>query len=1644
MSVEQLARHRSGSSGSRSASGPLIPPSPPYNPNDGFEPCAATASMFLFAQSSSVLCLHHDTLAVERRFERHEENIQFVCVDNVSERGAGRLVVSYDVGQTAIIWDLFTGSEISRFASFEPIRTASWMRNGNVSFGNAKGEVILFEPSTSEHISARTIFDPITSLAPANDCRTYAIGYQNGSILIASLQPNFNILHTLTTSRAPAPVVSLAWHASSTKQKSDMLASQTTEGDLMVWSVSKHPLMESPRVIRVLKRSEYGSIGPKWLAWSKNGRIVQFSEGETWAWDVRTKHVTYEPVPTVQGVRGVANYGPTATFFTLGPDHTVQQYDLSDSATLVADVQHLPVDSHTAPETRPKPPQSEPALTSGNLSQHTNAELKERTKNVSPMVKKEPFDMATLELARQDRNALASPVSERSQTNSISSASSRGYNRGIRSPQSRSIYSGTTFSMSSPVRSVSDMPLYTGNSLNYAPSVSTSRSYRGGSRLRHELIPSPVDKPITELLPYTRGRLNDVPYQPPRPLDENNLTPEDLRRQMLSVVFGWDSDIEDLIRDELARHPVGSQNSVFLGRWLGDSEPDVMANMISPNSSAFHDWMLLALSQLGNTTQTKKLGQTLVQKLLAKGDIHASAAVLIGMGDRNDAIEVYVSRHQYMEAILLTCLIMPSEWQRQAYLVRKWGEHVVQNSQQHLAIRCFSCTAVEPSEPWASPTAQMTSLLSEQMARQGQESPILNFTPSAATGSGPATKNPALKLITSFDPNPGPLFKFPGLMSADRTPTNAPGVTPIADSALVESATRSPGAPGYFGRHNNNSARTLSARAVTPIGYAKQRLSSIGETPVDVMSPTFPAPRSLPTPVDSGSEREKEKAKEKEEVATENPGLSEQPTDDPSAPPLLLTSARYDPKTESRRETPQTAFPPSPKQNGASDRPMSPSIALAQALAGHSRSRNGSRDRKPEGLHIQWPPVQLTQSSVGTSGDSPSALRRSMSHKANNRDGDSIISPALTANSARSARSAATSVRSIDPYISSLDEASYYSKHHRGSRERHNSSVDSPVVGHPRQSSRVRSKERRGRSHQRYIQPAKRSPSSPIPMSPEDLALYTSNTENTDDQSGSRRHRSRSEQRDGTKVRGSSKIRDRVRSRSPLRAAAALNDRNSSRTTVRRHSPEAPRDRTARRGRSKQRELHTGLRSPSSPLPMSPPTAGFGTDRDVEDNLRLVNVDRKHRLRSRQRSSSRRPERGTSSRRDSSPDRRRGRERSQSRQPYDHELSASHHRYAQGIDAHLISPIERQPPELQGFAERAKKEIAAAELEARRLSLQRRPSVPAIPLPGETPTAIVVRPRAADSPLGSGLSFSQRATGRPNISPANSNYSDSNSSGRGGASSVSVGLPATPRAMRHPKYSTGYTDATPPAVPEIPDSFSLDQISLNVDQGIQRAMSAPPEEVAYANGLPAHPHFQRQIPSSRISKYVAHRREGSLDMGKRSPTTSRHASIDAAIDPTQIFGLENAASPPLLPELQHLQPPPPPPPPPVAPEQLSASLSEERNSLSSGVGTINILIDDKPGTAPPTTFVEPPIIQRPATTAPLSSLEVIPAAGRRSAEPHRRGRSVNENLTSKIRSFTGRMRSTSRGPTRSPPAEKTDGPSPYESISISSVMDNKI
>ncbi|KAI9828107.1 MAG: hypothetical protein M1832_003634 [Thelocarpon impressellum] len=1665
-----------------------------------FEPCATTASMFLYAQGASILCLHHDTLAVDRRFQRHADEVLFISVDNQSERGAGRLVVSYDAGQTAIVWDLFTGDEVARFASYDPFCVAAWMRNGNVAFGNILGNVTLFEPSTSEHVSARTIFDPITAIAPAADCRTYAIGYNNGSILIAALQPSFIILHTLTTHRAPSPIVTLAWHGSSSKQKSDMLATQTQDGDLRVWSISKPPHNELPKVIRVLKRSDIYEPGLNWLAWSKNGRIVQFSEGVTSSWDVRTKHVTYEAVPTLESVSGLAIHGPTATLFTLGSNHTVQQFDLSPP-TLVANKQHPPPIPPPSPPVSVEEQKDQGATTAatapygprqtqpGAGSRLQSSESEEES--LSPL-QKIASEMNQIEESRQLRSGTLSPTSSasRSQGASVRSKSSGGSKR-YRSTASVSSKAtsreGTAFSYGSSIHSSRTSSTGTWAS---SPSVASSQRSRGrSSRLRNEVLRSPEGQ-IVDLFPYTRGRLDDVPYLNPQNQDTSQLTPADLRKQMLSVVFGWEDDIEALIQEELRRHPQGSASAVLLSKWLGDVDADMMASMVGTETMTSSDWMLLALSGFGGQASTKKVGQAFVQRLLEKRDVHAAATILLGLGDQNDAVEIYVSHRLFMEAVLLTCLIFPNDWQRQSALVRKWGEYAVQHSQQHLAIRCFSCTGCETSGVLTSPRAYDN----ESGHGPYQSLPqILSppMSPPGTAGSSRLTaKTATLKLITTFgDKNSANSTegrsKFFGLGAEDTTPMGGAGVTPIADSAI------SPGAAmphlGPSSATSRSSRHPDSARTATPGGVSRRRLPSIGETPIDI-TPRAINPKALPTPVDSGSDREKD-------------GPAEQA-------PLTLSSATYNPHAELKSPVSQASGQvlPSPAHNAFTD------------VKADARTRNGSRDRKPDGLQIRWPPIESIVTGEYMSPGSDMSKERRPRHSRSNTDprvytpldiSSQFASPLPTGSSLNSVRSPLQTGRSMDKYISSLEEANFYAKKQRGasrtrqgSRDgrRRGSEDDRADRGRNQSRGRVAKElDEPGRAGARYIKPAKRSPSSPVPMSPDDFPYRS--TDSREDESyynvaspveprGERESRMRAPSSNRRRDQSTgSRVRRRSPERAPgSRAGSRLGPRGGSRTASRQQSPAAG-ERDAR-GRSSSRAEGSVMRSPSSPLPMSPQAKLYRDEE--EEELRAVEEDRK-RFRSRQRSTSRRPqERGQSGRREDSPDRRylsrshqnRGQSRGDRRE---------HREYSPGGKRQeLQSPTGESGESSEELRRRRslralKKEIAARELEARRKSLARRPSAPAIPSPGDvsagrSPVSAVPRPVDALESPSSVRSYMHELADR---APPRSKTTSPD------GSNVSMGLPATPRAMRHPRYMNSDMSEDIPAVPEIPDNLpnlgTTHHASKEQDRDEPgplpstvysssirppaRSVSAPiPEEPAspapFPAALPTHPAFQHAVPPSTRRRGTPGHGEGAAAATARAPTGRRInpgeaqpgqlgyesrggspvyipspqpviLSIDETIQASKQQDANPAppSQPVVLPELKHLALPPPPPPPPAMAIRPAHSHSNSTSTTGTDVGVINIgigLEDKSRGTTP--------VVEVPPPPQPSQSAQGHGHSRKGSlAEATSRGRSAADNISGKFSRATQRMRSKSgsRVRAKSPPTET--GPvfralSPYESV----------
>ncbi|KAI0451895.1 hypothetical protein F5B21DRAFT_361068 [Xylaria acuta] len=1601
----------------------------PSMPTRYFEPTAATDRMLLYGQGNSVVVAHHDSLTIERRFSRHSAEVQLLAVDTQSATtGNGRFVVSYDVDMTAIVWDLMTGEEVARFASYENLTCAIWMRNGNVAFGNVQGNVILFEPMTSEHISARTIDQiPITALAPAADCRTFAIGYQNGSLIIATLQPRFTILHSLSTSRAPSPIVTLAWHASSSRQKSDMLAVQTDDGDLRVWSVAKSFNSNDPaKVVRILKRNDSYQNGPNWMGWSKNGRIIQFSDNETLSWDVRTKHVTYDSIPTLEHVRGLAVYGPGAILFTLGANNTVQQFDLNTPAMLITNAQH------PANHLPPSPPvsieeQVEQGVviigTESDSSIPINAEISESDDDhMSPLARMVRGTDSASDSVDHDRYMSASPVSTKSSTISKSSANSGTQGRYQSSVQSRGMTENTYISAGSSLRSSARPPFgdkdaYSISSVSSASITSSSRSRNRPSRLRNEVLPSPDESRVHDLFKFTRSRLHDVPYKHTTLVDQTRLTNDDLRRQMLSIIFGWNREMEDLVRDEMLRHPARSPSRILLAKWLGDMNADVMTATSENMTSS--DWMLLALSGIGGHASQHNLGRAFVQRLLENGDVHAAATIMIGMGDYNDAIEIYVSHKKFLEALVLLCLFFPGVWERQAAVIKKWGEFAVQHGQQGLAIRCFACTGVESTEPWASPSAVQTTFQNIHPSIPEVMSPPLS---PLGLNRGPQrsiAKSSALKLITSFDDKKQKSKFFAG-GDDGKTPIAA-GVTPIAESAISPGG-RDPGTA--FLRPSQRSALNTpaSANPVTPGGFGRQRLPAIGELSADghrrnLADDVFVD--AVPDTTQPGPQVHSRQGSNDHY----NTGMSVLRA--ATASPMMMRDSHV------RKEAP----------------PPSPGPESIQALMQQGRSsRNGARDRRPEGMELELNSIDAAMGSDVTSPEQ-SGTSSTRFHWPTRRRGPGSVAGSVTSNSSagRSYRLNYNGVgnKSLTDYIHSLEAAQHYSKKTRSresSRHRQDDrSARSRETSRSRKAARETSKERgRGGGRNWTPKPAKRSPTSPIPMSPEEL-INLSTPKQVDIQLSDEGVAPLTlDSTEPSTVRKSSQIR-RLSPRS-----TRVSSRTSSRASRHRSRERRP-PALQLRGRSNGRGDGSVVRSPSSPLPMSDQVKFYHLPSDDEADYQAA-VEAQEQFRSRH-------NRSGSAKDPSSPAVSRARDRSESR------------RRRNKTPAEQEPPMPAQPTREQPTAQASagdlkqislerqlKKEAAARELEERRKSLARRPSVPPILHPDNL-SPIISRPPSA-------FELPQTTFVPPRDLPPRSQTADHTTHRASNMRSPNrqmIGLPATPKAMRL-QFKNERNMPTVPPIPttyktspsssgqpspdkpgnnsptKIPEDAPLTLLpstvySPPVRPNIPRCMSAPiPEEPAGPPTFSTHPTFPQgmQAPSQP----------------RRSSVSTRKMSIDATagmrgIDEIIGGGRHSRKSsrddippppppPPILKELQHLAMPPPPPPAPLP------GLRPTVYGSPAGTGSIEIVMDEDldQGQGPAIPAAAP----MHESTVPI----IAPPAPPSSRNGHNRGRSATDNsIAGRFNRATERMRSASRGRSNSILGSRTKSPeqtSPYESV----------
>ncbi|KAF4967113.1 hypothetical protein FSARC_5274 [Fusarium sarcochroum] len=768
-----------------------------------WDPCAATASCFLFASGSSIICCHHDNLAVQWAFRRHTNNVQLLAVDNQSGASAGRSVVSYDAGGTAIVWDLWTGIEEAQLRAGEHLTAAAWMANGNVAFGDAKGRIILFKPSRSEYtVLSTTNSTKLTALAPSPDCTTFALGYADGSLSIVTFLPRIS-LHSIATnecssppaslvaSERPSSIVSLAWHASSLRKGSGTLAVQKRNGDLRVWSVPmKTGTDERPRVIRDLIKGEAPVQGPHWIGWSKGSCIIQYSNSQIHYWDVKTMTVIYRRIETPEYVRGMALYGPESKLFTLGANNTVQQFNLnsslSPSESVVAKVL-LPSD--------PLPPL--PAAlwkaTEQSVTSATTIVMCMRVPEGDAHAVSSLSDLTGPQARGSDNTSyeLVNPVFHASSRTPIR-PSTTGHDDANAKPDGGRAPLTTCF------------PRVTGR-------LSSISSYsRFQADPSHDTLADPCESPVQDLFKFTRNLLREALAREAATMRNSSSAPDDTSHQMLNTILGWKGGVCGLIREEMNGHPKGSPSHILLSRWLGDIDTPFPNRSFKQMSAS--DWMLLALNGIKNHTSQQKLHHAYTQRLLEVGDLHTAVTLMLGMGSCNGAIEVYISQGCYMEALVLTSLVCPRDLQRQADIVKSWGLSARLHGQEQLASRCFACIDLKQKKL---STASQSNSHAADCTGSFPQTLGLSFQPSGPQGDTQRSISKSFdpKLVTLFDDE----TREYRLLASDGSKTPITTDMPVSRRTHGHMATTAMQVRTSNNRERFTSFSTLTHRPLPPI-----------------------------------------------------------------------------------------------------------------------------------------------------------------------------------------------------------------------------------------------------------------------------------------------------------------------------------------------------------------------------------------------------------------------------------------------------------------------------------------------------------------------------------------------------------------------------------------------------------------------------------------------------------------------------------------------------------------------------------------------------------------------------------------------------------------------------------------------------------
>jgi hypothetical protein len=963
-------------------------------------------------------------------------------------------------------------------------------------------------------------------------------------------------------------------------------------------------------------------------------------------------------------------------------------------------------------------------------------------------------------------------------------------------------------------------------------------------------------------------------------------------------------------------------------------------------------------------------------------------------------------------------------------------KHFQDDGIESLTTASFACTGKESAEPWTSPSAAQISFPNigasasiPELLSPPLSPPHMNRGPQRSVA-----KSSSLKLITTFGDR-GAKSKF--FSAGDTATPIAAGPTPIAESAQKSAGGLGEPATAVL-RPSNNSPFNTPASAMPRGGFNRARLPSIGEQPSE----------SRPTDLVLSTDPSED---DDSQYSLKFSDISRSKT---SSPEVMRTGR----ETQKARLMTTDAPPPSPSPQ-----------SLA-ALMAHKNERNGPRARIPGGRHLDLSTSDKQQAPGDITSPEPSATSSAAGaryHWPSRRRGPGSVASSVTsagssvAKSHRGRERNHHTAKTLDDYINNLDVAN---KH----RARPSSSGRERQSSHPRKpASRDVSQQSRGRASSRGKDTPrggpKRSPTSPVPMSPEDLITLTTPNEMVDVKFSGRLlvDSSRDEQDVPSTIRKVAKYTQRESSKSRTRESSQTRSQTGRDRSASRRPPALD-----LRGRSNVREGSTTgsvRRSPTSPVPMSAAAADFASGSD-EDYKRAVEDKEKFRnrrltgrsssrnandpasptsVRSRNHafasmdpgspavSRARGPSFGAreavqspavsgrghftfdaaSVRSSKTRDRSRSRASNSSRKRDVAMPTQQPMLLAAGDDSRSLQTEVKTPRQL-------KKEAAARELEERRRSLATRALAPPIVHPSEL----------SPFPGGPFLTTKDLPARSQTTSPG---ASRSMHASRG----LHIGLPATPKAMRLVIDSDHNNVPVPPIPATFAQAASPESYAPSPSKySPKKASPVEPPSLAALTLLPATvytPPPPRSASAPPVEPTVPEMlRSGSAMNSHGLQQRLRKGSVGEANSgrrPSYDNGRKTSPPPiapppaPMLKELAHLAMPPPPPP---APMPHAANKPVVYGGQTSGM--IEVVMDDEVPVAAPVTDAHVPIIAPPAPPS--------------SRNGHRRGRSsVDNSLAGRISRATERMRSASRsrgnvtpglGRTKSPETSNA----PYESI----------